>query len=539
MRSLPRDLLAALRAAVTMEDIAVVLIPALIKQAALGDGFSGRWLRGSVHVFGELGHQDFALVELCTKAQSRGKELLSTTAWALMGESPGFVHVDAVRGRAVSGQRERLIRAGGTQSALLARDTTDMLAFPVLDRRGRSGGMVSLELELPSRERAGLQSKLLAAGPAMAELVEACSPWVLAACAGEAEKIAREIAGFDRVTVLLLGETGTGKTRLARLIHQWSPRAQQPLYDVNLSSTPPELIAATLFGTVPGAFTNAVRQRGMLEEAHRGTLFLDEVGKLDLRAQAILIDVLERRGFRPLGDSTSKPVNPDVRFVLATNENLPKLVAEGRFMDDLYRRMNVFPIELPPLRRQIEKIPGLAHRFLSEHSDQWDGVPLALSPDALELLQAQHWPGNIRQLESTLVRAAVRSRLAGQTQVDAECIGWALALDRPPSPPQLVSRRLRDAAREYALEVLRQKDSLRRLGLDQLSAMRGLVLLELEAIFRAEGLDEVRARRRAFEALGEDDVVKHANDGREWRKEQARVATLMELLLHPSSLDGD
>lgn len=530
MASLSKAVLQALRASSDLQAVAAAFLPALAA-VATPRGWGGQWLRGAIHVRGEHGNIGFAPVSFEQGLASAPKDLPSTTAWNLMAEQPGVVHVDVVRGRARGGDRERPIRAAGTQSALLARDTSDVLALPVLDLRGQLRGMVALELRLGSRERDRQLHPALAQGPELSELVEAATPWILGCAADEVERMARKVAGYD-VTVLLLGEMGTGKTRLARLIHQWSQRTERPLVEVNLGAMPSSMVASNLFGSVAGAFTGAVQRKGLLESAHRSSLFLDEIGKLDLNVQTALLDVLERRGYRPLGDTGSKTQQPDIRFILATNADLSAMVSAGTFLPDLLQRVNVFPIEVPPLRRRAAEIPVLASRKLAELAPELNVVSLELSPDAAELLQLQPWPGNVRQLEVILLRAAIEAIGAERQRVEARDVAWALARDRGAAPREQVFDVMREAARAYARELRgREQRGLPPVGLEPLSAMRGLVLSELEREHRAEtGMDEVAARRRSFRTLGELGVIEHANESREWRKEQARVVALREVL---------
>jgi DNA-binding NtrC family response regulator len=208
-------------------------------------------------------------------------------------------------------------------------------------------------------------------------------------------------------TVLIVGETGTGKEVVARAIHQRGPRRANRFVVLNCSAIPESLQEAELFGHVRGAFTGAIANRpGRLEQAHRGTLFLDEIGTMGSALQMKLLRVLQEREFERLGDSHT--IKVDVRVVAATNADLSQMVADGRFRQDLYYRLNVIPISLPPLRQRREDIPLLVQHFLGKYArtDADAEASPAVSQDGMRRLMAYHWPGNVRQLENTLERAA-------------------------------------------------------------------------------------------------------------------------------------
>jgi DNA-binding NtrC family response regulator len=204
-------------------------------------------------------------------------------------------------------------------------------------------------------------------------------------------------------TILIRGETGTGKEVVARAIHHASPRRTQRFVALNCSAIPETLLETELFGHVRGAFTGAVGNRqGRMEQAHRGTLFLDEVGTMSAALQAKLLRVLQEREFDRIGDT--QPVRVDVRVIAATNSDLAKMVAAGQFREDLYYRLNVIPVWLPPLRDRTEDIPLLAGHFLEKLSAPGRGA-VTISQPALRQLMAYNWPGNVRQLENAIERA--------------------------------------------------------------------------------------------------------------------------------------
>ncbi len=217
----------------------------------------------------------------------------------------------------------------------------------------------------------------------------------------------QEVASSDS-TVLLLGETGTGKELFAKALHARSPRRQYPLVSVNCAALPPTLIESELFGHERGAFTGAVTQRqGRFELAHRGTLFLDEIGDLPLDLQAKLLRVLQEGEFERLGTSHTRKV--DVRIVAATHRDLEEAVADGGFRDDLYYRLNVFPIRLPPLRERRNDIPALVWFLINKRQRGMRRWIKRVPQEVMEVLQRHSWPGNIRELENVIERALIHS----------------------------------------------------------------------------------------------------------------------------------
>jgi len=248
-------------------------------------------------------------------------------------------------------------------------------------------------------------------------------------------------------TVLLLGETGTGKELFARALHAGGPRRGAPMVSVNCGALPPTLIESELFGHQRGAFTGAVALRqGRFELAHRGTLFLDEIGDLPLDLQAKLLRVLQEGTFERLGSSSSQAV--DVRIVAATHQDLMQRVSTGAFRADLFYRLNVFPIRLPSLRERIEDIPALVWSFIRKRQGALHRCITNVTENVMAILQRHSWPGNIRELENVVERALIHS--AGET----------LILDGNPAgelnpPPPGDGTTLTSVERTHIQEVLR------------------------------------------------------------------------------------
>jgi len=218
-------------------------------------------------------------------------------------------------------------------------------------------------------------------------------------------RFAEKVARFD-TTVLITGESGNGKELVARGIHFTGPRSQKPWVAVNCGSIPENLIESELFGHVKGAFTGADRtRRGLFKEADSGTLFLDEIGELPVSMQVKLLRALQENEVRPVGGTRS--IKVDVRVVAATARNLEEEIAKKLFREDLYYRINVMPIRLPPLRERGEDIPLLARLFMEKFSAQLDTAVQSISPAAMSLLLEHAWPGNVRELENVIQRAVV------------------------------------------------------------------------------------------------------------------------------------
>jgi transcriptional regulator with GAF, ATPase, and Fis domain len=280
----------------------------------------------------------------------------------------------------------------------------------------------------------------------------------------EALRLLELVASAD-TTVLLLGETGTGKELAARAIHDNSPRASKPLVVVNCAALPETLLESELFGHEKGAFTGAAgRKEGRFLLADQGTIFLDEVGELSLPTQAKILRVLQTREFEPLGSSRTRKV--DVRIIAATNRDLEAEACSGCFREDLYYRLNVFPITLPPLRERREDLPLLAAHFLKRHSQKHRKGIKALAPEVIDAFQGYAWPGNIRELENVLERGVILCQTetltlkelpaALQTFASRPRVGGEAAAAWPELEKELIRRTLQKVAgdRVQARDIL-------------------------------------------------------------------------------------
>lgn len=255
-------------------------------------------------------------------------------------------------------------------------------------------------------------------------------------------------------TVLIEGETGTGKDLIARALHAHSPRRSRQLVTLNCAAIPSTLLESELFGYERGAFTGALQRKiGRFEMADKGTLFLDEVGDIPLELQAKLLRVLQDQEFERLGGLQS--IHADIRLVAATNRDLCKMVGDGLFRADLYYRLNVFPIQMPPLRQRKEDIPLLVESFAATYSRQMNKKIETISPKAMAALQSYHWPGNIRELQNFIERAVILTRHAVLEPPLEDLKHFpGSAPQGSSSVPIAVPLTLNDAERDYILQVL-------------------------------------------------------------------------------------
>lgn len=255
---------------------------------------------------------------------------------------------------------------------------------------------------------------------------------------------ARQVAATD-TCVLIQGETGSGKEVLAHAIHDWSPRVDQPFVKLNCAAIPENLVESELFGHAKGSFTGAAEKRsGRFLVANGGTLFLDEMGEMPLATQAKLLRVLQDGTFQPVGSDTT--VRVDVRVIAATHVDLPRAVAEGRFRADLYYRLAVFPMRLPPLRERPEDLQGIARNILLGIARRTGRGPWTLTPEALATLRRQPWPGNVRQLANVLERATI---LRPRGELGPELLATEVPGARAASLPTF-----EEMERRYLVEVL-------------------------------------------------------------------------------------
>jgi two-component system response regulator HydG len=317
-------------------------------------------------------------------------------------------------------------------------------------------------------------------------------------------RMVRRIAA-SHSTTLILGETGTGKERIARAIHQLSSRAGERFLAVNCAAIPAELLESELFGYVKGSFTGADRDRlGLFEEARRGTLFLDEIGEMRFSVQAKLTRALEERAIRRVGEAAERPV--DVRLVAATHRDLPAMTNEGTFRSDLWYRLNVTSVRVPPLRERREDIDLLAAYFLRENARQSPSARIVgFTQAAMLVLKSYSWPGNVRQLRSAIERACI---VATGDRIDAGDLPPEIldSLSGASGPPQLTSLTweeakdvaLRDVGRKYFQELLRKYGG----RIPEAASHAGIERESFYRLLRKYGIESTPASPEPFRSQG-------------------------------------
>lgn len=277
-------------------------------------------------------------------------------------------------------------------------------------------------------------------------------------------------AGPSEATVLISGESGTGKELVAEALHRSSHRAEGPLVKVNCAALPDNLLESELFGYVKGAFTGAMKDKpGRFQLARGGTLFLDEIGEMPQDLQAKLLRALQERVVEPLG--SVRPQEVDVRIIAATNRDLRLEVAEGRFREDLFFRLNVLEVEVPPLRRRLDDLPALAGRLLSRLAEKNRRTVRSISPAFLDALARYSWPGNVRELENVIERALILSR-SDTLGVDS-LPGWLLEGGVPSEPgPMEIPASLDEAEKQALVRALDANGGHRQRTADSLGISR-------------------------------------------------------------------
>ena len=304
------------------------------------------------------------------------------------------------------------------------------------------------------------------------------------------------IVGPTDSTVLILGETGTGKGRIASAIHEMSARRHHPFVKVNCAAIPLGLLESELFGHERGAFTGAIAQRiGRFELSNRGTLFLDEIGDIPAELQPKLLRVLQEHEFERLG--STQTIRTDARLVAATHHNMRKMVAEGKFREDLYYRLNVFPITVPPLRERRDDLPLLVRHFVDLFSHRMNKKIEVIPTQVVDALTRYPWPGNIRELENFVERAVILSRGA---VLEASLNDLAALEEETASAPVT----LRDAERAHIRKTLRDVDGVIAAAATRLGLPRSTLFYKMRRLgISAPREEKRRVQGQAFTAEGE------------------------------------
>ncbi len=551
-------LLAALVAAPTFEDAAAITLDALLALASEALAASplatrGRILRGMVHLRPDDGYRRLCVVEAEAVAASKPAPscLPSATAWRWVAERGVPVAIDVNAGTVdvgATGAREAAQRQDGhrfdsqeSRMRLRKREATHVLLLPLRAPGGAIVGMLSLEGHCRDaigdvfvfhacRNRlsvlAGVAAPYLCTLPLRlleAAVPDAFLPVVGASMASVVEIL--RIFALQEETVLLSGPTGAGKSRLARWCHEQSHQRGQSFETLDLSTVPEDLQMAELFGWKKGAFTGALKDTaGCIARAQGGTLFIDEVDKLSLKAQAGLLRVLEERRYRPLGEGSGDR-SAVVRFIVGTNVDLYAATRAGRFREDLYYRINVLPVKVLQLAERRDEIPRWAAYMLERrHRGPGRSGQATLSAEAEQALSREPWPGNLRQLDNIVRRAYALALMRSGDSVDelrieARDVQQALAYEGDAGSRSLVELfQLTAAAFVAAAERRRAAGGV--LDLDLADALRGFVL--------GAAAQKLGSKEDAFRLLGKEHMVQNRNHQKTMKRELERVAALCQ-----------
>ncbi len=497
----------------------------------------------------------FVVAHTPSAAPVTGLEATGEAFWALMGQRRAALGVDLRRGRAWQSPGER--GADWRPEERLGGEGTHLLMVPLYSAGSRLDGVVGLVTHSPGRgpfERAfpELSAELQALcdlfAPTLSLLprrgsrpLDDLGPWLPVVGRSMAPVVATldAYARLDEI-LLLRGPTGTGKSRLATWCWSRSPRAAGRFVVANLLGVPESAQESELFGVRKGTFTGVGERPGQIPSAEGGTLFLDEIDKLSLATQAKILRLLDERRYRVLGDAVEREAN--VRFIIASNADLEALVQSGKLLEDLYYRVNVLPVRVPPLRqRQDEIAPWALWMARNLHQGRVGNDGVDFSPLALDFLCDQPWPGNLRQLHNVVRRAYALGAMAGLERLGPGELPGEILIGR-----EMVERALKDepelgdqpgegdleALRRTALGVVRLVERRRAAGLPPLSERDGD--LELADAFRGLVLSIAVERtgdlRRAFELFGLGARLRGGNHLRTWRQAEDQVALLSQAL---------
>lgn len=532
----------ALRRSVDRRGAGLALLGALVELASDALAASryatrARVVHAALHLREGGLYQDFVSLDAELAAEQGEEPGASATAWRLLRSvrAPILIDVESLSWVALSqpflpGQGNAIHWEGRTGAQLRSRRATHLAALPLRDAGGEPLGMVTLELSCPPavgrrfealvgpaeamQLRVDVATSVLRSLPGAPPLVSAdpLLPVLGRTMSGVVETL-RAFSGFDE-TILLRGPTGTGKTHLARWCHERSARAGGPFVTVQLHAVAESLREGELFGWKKGAFTGAVAdQAGRVSRAEGGTLFVDEIDKLDRGAQGKLLRLLDERVYSPMGEDRDRTAN--LRFIVGSNADLEREVAEGRFLEDLYYRVHVLPVEVPPLRSRLDEIELWALHMLRALRPA-----ASLDPEAGESLRAFAWPGNLRQLHSVMVRALAFSR---GDRVSGEAVQRALRLEASPRGEFGLIPGLRAAAAAFVRESERRSQRGEApLDLELTQALRGAVLLEAVQLHQDP--------REAFVQLGLEERLQGGNHLRTLRRERERLHELCAAL---------
>jgi DNA-binding NtrC family response regulator len=556
------SLAAALHAAKHFEQAALATLRTLLRMAgqeleASRFARQGSLLRGVVHLRPAEAYSRLVSLEREALETAAPKEaalpladgpqvalLASASAWRAVMEYRGAIAIDVGLGtlqplqeptRRISSPLPVAAFSSESQQRLLSRQATHLCVLPLRLPGGRMDGMIALEASCMAA--LGQEFIWTRVGPRLQLAVDLAAPFlmglpslpgalprtdeflpVVGASMASLMEVLRVFAQQEE-TLLISGPTGAGKSRLARWCHERSPRRERRFESLDLMMIPEELQMAELFGWRKGAFTGAVRDNpGCVARAEGGTLFIDEIDKLSLKAQAGLLHVLEERTYRALGDAGSEQ-RANVRFIIGTNANLLESVRRGTFREDLYYRIHVLPVRLPALEERRDEIgPWARYMLARHHRDKRPEAVARLSPEAERWLEQGSWPGNLRQLDNLIRRAYTLAMVeqgsaAPELEVREAHIRQALDYEGGKQGAPLVTA-LCEAARAFVREAQRREGPL---DIDLAESLRGFVL--------AEAVRQV-GREEAFRLVGRETLVKSRNHLKALRQELKKAEAL-------------
>jgi transcriptional regulator with AAA-type ATPase domain len=546
------EIMKALREAKYFEDAAQIVLEEMLEHAKTAleksaQGRRGRILRGMVHLRpGDCYRRLFVREDAKTPNGPTMTHVPSASAWRWIAQYDNPVSIDVGIGRVAiaEGQSSRVVSEAGfsgkeSMQRLTSRDVSHLYAVPLRALRGNVEGMATVETDCPGA--IGSDGLLLDIAEPFQMLADMASPHLVSLPMGNTTTLATDellpiigptmapliemlrVFARQEETLLIGGPTGAGKSRIARWCHSQSPRRRGPFEVLDLLTIPEELQMAELFGWRKGAFTGATRDtNGCVSRAMRGTLFIDEIDKLSLKAQAGLLHLLEARTYRPLGDSGAEKV-ADVRFMAGSNADLHALVKQGKFREDLYYRINVLPVKIPPLDERRDEIAQWAHFMaLRRHRESIPSGEVTIAPASEKLLLERPWPGNLRQLDNVVRRAYV---LALVSQGDAATnvtlteahFSRALGYEQGAARRSVIDS-LRQAAISYIEEAERLYERGQGLDLDHCDAFRGVVL--------GTAIERHGDRASALRLLGRAQYVQNRNHSKLLKRELERVDLL-------------
>ncbi|HRI70972.1 MAG TPA: sigma 54-interacting transcriptional regulator [Polyangium sp.] len=546
------SLLGQLRAATCFEDAASAILGPMLDIAAVALPQGSKPLRAVVHLRQDDGYHRLFGLEYPSRAELHGTGYLaSTRVWEWVIDHGITISIDLQSGLSRSSDVANHPLALTDEPTfepkdrLLDGDASHVHIIPLRNMRGRVMGIITLEArcdEAGGRKDvwescsktldllANLASPHLEASPLRllksSPMTDALLPVIGRATSGLVELL--RIFAAQEETVLISGPTGVGKSRLARWCHAHSGRRERCFETLDLATIPTELQLAELFGWKRGAFTGAVKDAsGAITRAAGGTLFLDEIQSLSSKAQAGLLRVIEERAYRPLGDEAADK-QADVRFIVGTNVDLKAAVRAGKFREDLFYRIHVLPIRLPPLSARLDEVPSWAEYMLMRRHQEGDARGVArFDVKTLQVLSSLPWPGNLRQLDNVVRRvyaiaASERCAMSGDVVVGQRHLDLALACEGEAQGSAVVEVLWR-AAKSFVQEAeRRQQDANPRLNLEMLDVLRGMGLAA--AVIQCGGRDE------AFRLLGQESMMKSRNHHRAYRREIERVREFLKLM---------